>query len=199
MKECLDCKQLFDDALSACPNCGCPSELCQSAPSQGEESDPVRSEESAPTPPPDEIVASIPPLSPAPQSPVVQPSGTNPSQVAVAQQFDSDWAHYIYECGVIAWHTFSEKYVKFDGRATRREFWSFILVPLSVDLFCPFLFPIVFIITLLPTLAVMIRRLHDGNHNGWWCCVPFVAIFYYLQKSDKDMNDYGKPDNNLGI
>ena len=28
MKKCIDCNQEFDDALSACPNCGCPTKFC---------------------------------------------------------------------------------------------------------------------------------------------------------------------------
>lgn len=30
MKQCIDCGQTFAETLHACPNCGCPAELCQS-------------------------------------------------------------------------------------------------------------------------------------------------------------------------
>ena len=169
MKKCPDCDQLFDDALSACPNCGCPAELCQSAPTQSEE--------------------------PAPQSPVVQISNSNPSPVVMAQQPKRDWAHYVYECGVIAWHTFTKKYAKFDGRATRREFWSYWFI-IGFTVTAP---PFFTIIVLIPTIAACIRRLHDGNHSGWWCLVPFACFFLYLQRSDEGPNQYGEPDNDLGI
>ncbi len=158
MKHCVDCGQQFESSLNACPNCGCPADVCT-------------------------------------ELNVITSNGV----IAVAQPQKIDRAHYVYECACIFWHTFNNKYAKFYGRATRREFWSFIFVPLVVSLFCAFLSPIVFIFTLIPTLAVMVRRLHDGNHTGWWCCVPFVAIFFYLQRSDVGENLYGVPDDDLGI
>ena len=186
MKQCIDCNKVFDDTLIACPNCGCPARLCNTV-----------------------DVTPAPNTSTAPQQTAQQDTDWKqkpaPKQadyaapVVIQKPASTDRAHYVYECAVIFWHTFTTKFAKFDGRSTRREFWSTILVPLAVDLFVPFMAGIIFIVTLIPTLAVMVRRLHDVNRSGWWCLLPFVAFFFYLQKSDGYSNNYGEPDTNLGI
>jgi uncharacterized membrane protein YhaH (DUF805 family) len=37
------------------------------------------------------------------------------------------------------------------------------------------LFGLWWLFTLIPNLAVTIRRLHDSNHSGWWVTAPFFA------------------------
>ena len=79
------------------------------------------------------------------------------------------------------------KYATFSGRATRSEFWFFVL----------FYYTIVFLLTfslfflemnkilmwimyafslgsLLPYLGVAIRRLHDSNKSAWYVLLPIV-------------------------
>lgn len=86
------------------------------------------------------------------------------------------------------------KYVTFSGRANRAEFWwwylfTFLLgitatltdlalgVPLHEDgaasVACRLL-------TMLPTLAVMVRRLHDIDMSGWWIGAYFVVVTPFL-------------------
>lgn len=86
-----------------------------------------------------------------------------------------------------------KKYATFAGRATRSEFWYWSLftwllslVALAIDasltdgvgpiggkqLFSS----LVALATLLPSLAVTVRRLHDVNRSGWWFLVAFTGI-----------------------
>lgn len=48
-----------------------------------------------------------------------------------------------------------------------------------------------------PALAVTVRRLHDGNHSGWWAAgqfIPFLnflVLIFLLLDSQKAQNKYG--------
>lgn len=79
------------------------------------------------------------------------------------------------------------KYATFSGRASRSEYWYFVLFTALVsfalalvevaatggettvmsDLFS--------LATLLPSLAVGVRRLHDINRSGWWIGAPALG------------------------
>lgn len=51
--------------------------------------------------------------------------------------------------------------------------------------------------TLIPSLAVGVRRLHDTNRSGWWfllSLIPLGGVIIYvflMQDSDEGFNDYG--------
>lgn len=108
-----------------------------------------------------------------------------------------DLGQRIYEFGVflwemitLTWHTMWKNYAKFNGRSSRREYWSFwwglsFLIFISFGLFA--------LIGLIPAIAVCIRRMHDINKCGWWSCVPIVCFFLFLKKSDEGENRYGMP------
>lgn len=62
------------------------------------------------------------------------------------------------------------------------------------------IFLIVFVLllaTLIPSLAVGVRRLHDTNRSGWWfllSLIPLGGVVIYvflMQDSDEGFNDYG--------
>lgn len=120
---------------------------------------------------------------PAPTIPVNQ---TPPAFVPAPKK---DWANYIYECWIIGWKAVG-KYATFSGRASRREFWSFYLLCFILVGCTCFIFSIALLI---PFLAVSWRRMHDINHSGWWCLIPFVSFFFCLKASDPTVNDYGYP------
>ena len=83
------------------------------------------------------------------------------------------------------------RYTDFDGRADRPEFWWFALINLIISLAIWTIGIVLFgyatgellaivygLATLLPSLGVEIRRLHDTNKSGWWivvALVPFVG------------------------
>ena len=65
-----------------------------------------------------------------------------------------------------------------------------------------FLFIIAWLVLLLPTLAVMARRLHDTDRSGWWilwgyllaivCCIGFIILLvFWLQRGTAGDNKYG--------
>ena len=108
----------------------------------------------------------------------------------------------------------TSKYVDFSTRASRKEFWLFFLFYLvaysilvtidfsmgwaSLETGYGILSGIFALATLLPYLAVAIRRLHDTNRVGWWLfigLIPLVGIFWLIVlwclKSDEGENRFG--------
>ena len=88
------------------------------------------------------------------------------------------------------------KYFEFEGRARRSEYWLFALgVFIAVaacemvavvgrDLGLPALrilggfgVLIVALGTMIPAVAVHIRRLHDTNRTGWWLLIGLLPFF----------------------
>lgn len=109
-----------------------------------------------------------------------------------------------------------ERYVKFDGRAARPEFWWFVLANLIIGLVLQgiasallsadnnlwalfsFLYLVYWLGVLLPYLAVLVRRLHDVGKSGYyafWLLLPIIGtiilIVFTVQAGDEDRNDYG--------
>lgn len=83
------------------------------------------------------------------------------------------------------------KYVTFSGRASRSEYWFFVLflvlAGIGASILDAILFPgsletggpingILSLATLLPSLAVGWRRLHDTDRSGWWIGGFYLAI-----------------------
>ena len=72
------------------------------------------------------------------------------------------------------------KYVDFDGRAKRSEYWWFqlfcIIIYIVTATIAPRLYYIAALALFLPTLAVTVRRLHDGDRTGWWVLISLIPI-----------------------
>ena len=67
------------------------------------------------------------------------------------------------------------KYVDFNGRASRSEYWWFFLFTVIVRVitgWIPFVGFVIALALLLPSLSVTARRLHDTNRTGWWMLLP---------------------------
>lgn len=93
-----------------------------------------------------------------------------------------------------------KKFAVFEGRARRKEFWTFILINLIVEtvlvtvdefLGIDLLSTIYGLGVLIPMLAVSVRRLHDTNRSGWWLLVPLVPLVFLCQDGDPTDNRYG--------
>lgn len=84
------------------------------------------------------------------------------------------------------------KYATFTGRASRSEYWWFMLCILVLS-FVPGLDVIVGIVTLIPSISVGVRRLHDTNHSGWWLLCPIYNWVLLATRGDSNYNDYGSP------
>ena len=112
--------------------------------------------------------------------------------------------------------TFSEsiktclsKFVTWEGRASRSEYWFFVLfnvvciIAASVidnvlgttfkfmnpvsgmeqSLGYGYVYCLVALALFLPNLAAMVRRLHDTNRSGWWywiILIPLVGVILFL-------------------
>ncbi|MBR6459349.1 MAG: DUF805 domain-containing protein [Actinomycetaceae bacterium] len=78
---------------------------------------------------------------------------------------------------------FFQKYATFSGRASRGEFWWSYLALILASFVLGFveLIPVIGVIvglvfsfgTIIPSLAVSVRRLHDTNRSGWFLLIPF--------------------------
>jgi uncharacterized membrane protein YhaH (DUF805 family) len=108
------------------------------------------------------------------------------------------------------------KYVDFNGRARRSEYWYFVLFNLLVNFVVgivvnltglTFLSYIVSLALLLPGLGVCVRRLHDIGKGWAWillALIPLVGaiilIVFYCQDSQPGDNQYGpNPKGNTGF
>lgn len=90
----------------------------------------------------------------------------------------SPWAWYV---GCI------KKYVTFSGRATRSEYWYFILVNVLFAIgfsiidagigTTPILSYLYSLFIMLPAVAAMFRRLHDAGFSGWWGGIGMIVFF----------------------
>ena len=102
----------------------------------------------------------------------------------------------------------TQKYADFAGRARRREYWMFFLVyfvlTLVVGVVEGFLgiggyaTALVALAHLLPSLAVTVRRLHDGGRSGWWILLALlpvlgslVLLYFMLIDGEPQSNAYG--------
>ncbi|HUV99163.1 MAG TPA: DUF805 domain-containing protein [Gallionella sp.] len=76
------------------------------------------------------------------------------------------------------------KYAEFNGRASRSEFWWWILfialISFAAHLIGQTVGALAALATLLPNLAVTSRRLHDINRSGWWQLVGFIPLVGWL-------------------
>ena len=111
-------------------------------------------------------------------------------------------------------------YAKFDGRASRSEYWWFFLFSFLVALAfwvvalvlyaatrSAAVFGIVFagiaifgIASLIPSIAVGVRRLHDTDRSGWWYLIAFIPyigaiilLIFFALPSSPTYNRFGPP------
>ena len=112
--------------------------------------------------------------------------------------------------------TVLKKYAVFSGRARRKEYWMFILFNmifaliamaldkiLGIEFDCLYyhygpIYTIYILAVFIPSLAVLIRRLHDVGKSGWMyfiCFIPIVGAIWILvllvKDSDQGENEYG--------
>jgi len=80
-------------------------------------------------------------------------------------------------------------YVTFSGRASRSEYWYWVLFALLVAIAGSIIDHTIFpfastgpiegltsLVLFLPGLAVSMRRLHDIDRTGWWWLIAFTVI-----------------------
>ena len=110
------------------------------------------------------------------------------------------------------------KYATFIGRARRSEYWSFVLLNslmVVIMFFMPpamqahgingnvvrviaFLFLGYVLVSIIPGIAVTVRRLHDIGRSGWWWLIsllPYVGLILFVfmcRDSQPGSNQYGQ-------
>ncbi len=93
------------------------------------------------------------------------------------------------------------KYIDFNGRASRPEFWWFFLFSFLVSLltgWIQYVGALVSLALFLPSIAAGVRRLHDTDRSGWWYLLIFVPligfivlIVFWCQKGTPGRNRFG--------
>ena len=117
--------------------------------------------------------------------------------------------------------SFWSRYTMFKGRSRRSEYWfiqlfliltnlaaaaiDLALMDGDVDRFIAnggggILGLIWILVTILPALAVLVRRLHDTNRSGWWALIGLVPLVggvvlfvFSVLDSTAGENQYGTP------
>lgn len=82
------------------------------------------------------------------------------------------------------------RFVDFKGRSNRKQYLSFVLFYILVDLFINLANPnsininaVIMGALTVPLLAVQIRRSHDVGKSGWWILLPFYSIYLMFKES----------------
>ncbi len=103
-----------------------------------------------------------------------------------------------------------QNFANFNGRATRREYWMFLLFNILIGIAC-FAADIALMATigigglnliymlaaLIPGISVTVRRLHDTGRSGWWILVglvPLVGLLllvFMCMDSEPGTNQFG--------
>ncbi|MEO6919241.1 MAG: DUF805 domain-containing protein [Collimonas sp.] len=93
------------------------------------------------------------------------------------------------------------KYADFNGRASRSEYWWYVLfivlATFATDMVSHTLSGLFSLATLVPSIAVAARRLHDTDRSGWWQLISlipvlgWIAIIYFLVQEAKEPNRFG--------
>ena len=106
----------------------------------------------------------------------------------------------------------TNNYVGFSGRASRSEYWFWVLFTMIVSFVTGIMDGFIFgsefgtgtisniaaVIYFLPGLAVWVRRLHDVGKSGWWILssiliLPVLLLLYWLIiEGDSNPNEYGE-------
>ena len=107
-----------------------------------------------------------------------------------------------------------QKYAVFSGRARRKEYWYFVLFNFLMSIALAFvdnvfgslnletgvglLSGLYSLVVLIPSLSVLVRRLHDTGRSGWWVLIIFIPVLgalvllvFTLQNSELTENQYG--------
>lgn len=153
-----------------------------------------------------------------------QPSAGNPISLRPEPEISTSHEVHNYDASerrTMFWavkRCFS-KYATFSGRASRSEFWYFVLfnfminfvlfgTAVSMDeegahkdveiMFLLFAMMLYSLLTMIPGLAVAVRRLHDIGKSGWNYLLAFVPIvgsivllIWFCWKSEPTPNKWG--------
>ncbi|MCX6531092.1 MAG: DUF805 domain-containing protein [Actinobacteria bacterium] len=90
-----------------------------------------------------------------------------------------------------------QNYANFKGRASRAEYWWWVLFTVIAggvaSAIHSSLGNAASLVTLVPTVAVAVRRIHDTDHRGWWIFAPIFNLVFALRSGDSGENRFGPP------
>ena len=85
-----------------------------------------------------------------------------------------------------------KNYATFSGRARRKEYWMFFLISALISIVLTLLdillgtYSVEYeaglfsglysLLILLPSIAVVVRRLHDTDRSGWWILISLIPL-----------------------
>jgi uncharacterized membrane protein YhaH (DUF805 family) len=97
--------------------------------------------------------------------------------------------------------------VNFSGRASRSEYWYWILFIVIADIVAAIIDQalgmqlvtgLFGLVTIIPNIAIAIRRLHDLDRTGWWILLGFIPLIgwiilliWYVTKGTDGPNRFG--------
>ena len=194
--KCNECGEVYDSNLQLCPLCGCPSNYSKLVDEdvKTEESHVFTKETNQKIRSTEQMLVECHVCGAG----ISVDAKRCPHCGAKGKSAPMDFGDAIYDC-------FCRKYIDFSGRSRRSEVFPFLILAgmmcgtllyikpdyaPSGSLPTPELIP--FLITLLPTLGAIVRRLHDIGRSGWWILVPIIPEFFIFKDSDKGENEYGK-------
>ena len=87
------------------------------------------------------------------------------------------------------------RFADFSGVSTRSQYWYFVLSTTIATVIAQVTFGdfggnLVSIITLLPTIAVAVRRMHDVGKSGWFILVPIYNFILAVSPSKPATNNF---------
>jgi uncharacterized membrane protein YhaH (DUF805 family) len=98
-------------------------------------------------------------------------------------------------------------YVNFRDRACRSEYWYWILFIVIAEIVAGIIDQVLGmqivsslfgLVTIIPNIAVAIRRLHDLDRTGWWILLGFIPLIgwiilliWYVAKGTDGPNRFG--------
>jgi len=109
---------------------------------------------------------------------------------------------------IAAYQAAFNRYMEFSGRTAVGGFWRFVAINILVVIVLAILtqvssiffvvYAIYVLAVIIPSLAIVIRRLHDTGKSGWFILfglIPLVGaiilLVFYIQPSDGP-NEYGQ-------
>ena len=85
-----------------------------------------------------------------------------------------------------------KNYATFSGRARRKEYWMFFLISALISIVLTLLDILLgtysmeyeaglfsglySLLILIPSIAVVVRRLHDSDRSGWWILISLIPL-----------------------
>lgn len=100
-----------------------------------------------------------------------------------------------------------KQYADFNGRARRKEYWMFTLFNMIImygllifgavmgnAIDAPqlmFIGLVYALATILPSIAVAVRRMHDLGKSGWYALIPYYNIYLTCLNGEQVENQYG--------